>query len=233
MERTASAFPVLPGKSAAEIVDMWRSRPDEYRDSRRNLGITLERGYHQSTPMGDFAVAYLETEGSPAEAFAKVGASELEIDRDFVRMVKDVHGIDLTAPPPGPPPETIAVWTDPEVKVRGRGLAFCAPGIPGQEDAGRAFGREAFRTRKDELTASRRALRQSVEVVTLQGTPQGPIICVYLEGEDPAEANRRFAASQDPFDLWFKDELTKVFPPEIDFSQPVPPVKELFDSQTM
>ena len=233
MERTAAAFPVLPGRNAEDVGQILRSRPEEYRESRRNLGITLERAYLQPTPMGDFVISYAETDGNAAEAFAKMGTSELEINRDFVRMVKEVHGIDLSAPPAGPPPETVGSWTDPEVKVRGRGLAFCAPGIPGREDVGRAWAEEAFRTRKDEMTASRRALRQSIEVVTLQQTPQGPIISVYLEGEDPVEANRRFAASREPFDLWFKQELTKIFPPEIDFSQPLPPVKELFDSQAI
>jgi hypothetical protein len=54
-----------------------------------------------------------------------------------------------------------------------------------------------------------------------------------LEGRDPVEANRRLAASTEPFDLWFKGELAKIFPPEIDFSQPLPPVKEMFDSDAL
>src|SRR5437870_2356894 len=158
MERTAAAFPVLPGRDAEDVAQILRSRPEQYRESRRNLGITLERAYHEPTPMGDFVISYAETDGSAAEAVAKMGTSELEIDRDFARMIKEVHGIDLTVPAPGPPPETLLVWTDPEVKVRGRGLAFCAPPIPGKEDVGRAWAKEVSRPRKDEMTASRRAL---------------------------------------------------------------------------
>lgn len=236
MERTVMAFPVTPGATAEQvgsISEMFRSRPDEYRESRRRTGVSLERVYHQPTPMGDFVVAYIESEGSAAEAMAKGAASELSIDQDFVRLVNEVHGIDVTAAPVGPPPETVGVWNDPNATGRGRGLAFCVPVISGAEDAGRAFSREAFQTRRDEMTESRRALDQTVEVVTLQETPQGSLICVYLEGVDPVEGNRVFAASDAPFDVWFKGQLATLFPPEIDFNKPVPPVRELFDSETM
>jgi hypothetical protein len=57
------------------------------------------------------------------------------------------------------------------------------------------------------------------------------VAAVYLEGQDPWEGNRRFAASTSPFDSWFKDELKNIFPPYIDFWQPVPGVEELFDSE--
>jgi hypothetical protein len=236
MERTVMAFPVVPGATAEQVDSvsaMFRSRPGEYRESRRSTGVSLERVYHQPTPMGDFVVVYIESEGSAAEALAKGAASELSIDQDFVRLVNAVHGIDVTAAPVGPPPETTGVWIDPDATTRGRGLAFCAPLIPGAEDAGRTFAREAFETRRDEMTASRRALDQTVEVVTLQETPQGSIVCVYLEGADPAGANRILAASDAPFDVWFKGQLATLFPPEIDFSKPIPPVRELFDSEAM
>jgi hypothetical protein len=85
--------------------------------------------------------------------------------------------------------------------------------IAGAEDAGRAFSREAFQIRRDEMTASRRALDQTVEVVTLQETPRGSLICVYLEGADPVEGNRAFAASVAPFDVWFKAHVATLFRP--------------------
>lgn len=236
MERTVMAFPVKPGATQEEIESissMFRSRPEEYRESRGATGVTMERVYHQPTPMGDFVVVYIESAGSAGEALAKGAASELSIDQDFVRLVKEIHGIDVTAPPVGPPPETIGVWVDPDATTRGRGLAFCAPLMPEVDEAGRAFTREAFETRRDEMTASRRALEQTVEVVTLQETPMGSLICVYLEGTDSVEGNRRFAASDAPFDMWFKGQLATLLPPEIDFSKPVPPVREIFDSETM
>ena len=114
---------------------------------------------------------------------------------------------------------------------RGRGMAFSAPMIPGTEDRGRAWAARTFASAG--MTASRRAFGQNVEVVTLAHTPQGPVIGVYLEGADPFEANRRFAASAEPFDVEFKEELRQLFPPFIDFGQPVTGVIEIFDSQPL
>lgn len=56
---------------------------------------------------------------------------------------------------------------------------------------------------------------------------------VYLEGTDPVEGNRKLTESTEPFGLWFKSQLKTIFPPEIDFDKPVPPVKEIFDSETL
>jgi Family of unknown function (DUF6176) len=233
MERTVMVFPVRQGATQDEleaIARMFKDRPDEYKESRRNLGMSLERAYHQATPMGDFVVAYIESDANAAETVGKMVASEHQLDKDFIRMSKEIHGVDLTQPPPGPPPETIGVWTDPDVATRRSGLAFCAPALPQAEQTGRALIHEAFDTRKDEMTASRRALGDNVEVVTLQWSPEGPVIGVYIEGNDPAQANRDFAASTAPFDSWFKEELKTVVPPEIDFGQPVPGIREIFDS---
>ncbi len=122
-------------------------------------------------------------------------------------------------------------WVDAQVTERRKGMAFCGPLIPGTEDQGRAFCRDAFS--RPEMTESRRALQQNFDVVTVVQTPQGPVAAIYLEGEDPWEGNRRFAASTSTFDAWFKGELAKIFPPFIDFGQPIPGVEEIFDSTAL
>jgi len=228
MSRTALVFPVLPGKDAKDIATEMKSRPREYEESRRRLGITMERAYLQHTPMGDFVTAYIEAEGDLMEAFAKLPSSELEIDRYFVKAVKEIHGADLTQPMPGPSPETIAAWIDPAAKGRGRGMALCAPLAPGATERAKAFVADAYQ--RDEFTASRRRLDVSEELLTLQSTPEGDIVGIYIEGDDPAKGNAGFAASQDPFDLWFKEELKKIFPAAIDWSKPVEGVEEILDS---
>jgi hypothetical protein len=231
MARVAVPFPVVPGKTADDaksIAEEFRRRPDEYAASRRRLGVTLERVYLQTTPMGMFVVAYVESGAGFGQAMGAVGQSDLDLDKYFVRAVKEIHGVDLTQPPQGQPPETVGEWVDPQVTERRKGMAFCAPLIPGTEEQGRAFCRDAFS--RPEMTESRRALQENVEVVTLVETPNGPAAAVYLEGKDPWEGNRRFAASTSTFDTWFKDELRKIFPPMIDFGQPVPGVEEIFDS---
>jgi hypothetical protein len=228
MSRTAVVFPVLPGRDARDIANEMKSRPGEYEQSRRRLGITMERAYLQHTPMGDFVTSYIEAEGDLAEKFAKLATSDLDIDRYFVKAVREIHGADLSQPMPGPMPETVAAWIDAEADGRGRGMALCAPLAPGATERAKAFVADAYNRR--EFTVSRRKLNVTEELLTLQSTPQGDVVGIYIEGDDPQKGNAGFAASQDPFDLWFKEELTKIFPPEVDFSKPVEGVEELFDS---
>lgn len=229
MPKFAFAVPVLPGRKASEVTDLLRSRFGEYEESRRRLGITMERVYQQETPMGTMVIAYVESERSFEETMADSAASQAPIDRDFNAKTAEVHGFDTSQPPQGPPPEVIGDWVDPDVKERRTGLAFVAPLIPGRTDAGRAIAHEAFVGRRQELTESRRALSQNVETVIVNSTPMGDVTCVYIEGVDPVEGNRRFAASQRPYDVWFKEQLTTIFPPEVDFSQPLPPIQQLWD----
>ncbi|TMF14607.1 MAG: hypothetical protein E6I33_08890 [Chloroflexi bacterium] len=236
MVRFAMPFPVVPGKTEADVrrvADRLMSDPEAYRESRRRGGVTMERAYLQETPMGNFLVGYFETSRSLQEALTAPVHSDLDIDRFFVAAVKEVHGVDLTQLPPNPPVETVGEWFDPTVSERRRGYAFCAPLAPGKTEEGRAFAREAFVTRLQELTASRRALGECGEVVSLTATPQGDVISVYLEGADPKDANVRFAASTSPFDVWFKEQCARIFPPFVDFSQPVQGITEIFDSEAL
>ena len=228
MSRMALTFPVLPGKDARDIADEMSSRPREYEESRRKHGITMERAYLQHTPMGDYVTAYLEAEGDVLEAFGKLASSDLDIDRYFEKASKEIHGTDLSQPMPGPAPETVAAWFDPMAKGRGRGMAFCAPLTPGETERARAFVADAYH--RDEFTASRRKLNVSAEVITLHSTPQGDLVGIYVEGDDPAKGNAGFAAAKDPFNLWFKEQLSQIFPPAIDFTKPVEGVEEIFDS---
>jgi len=228
MTRMALVFPVLPGKDARDIATEMKSRPREYEQSRKRLGITMERAYLQHTPMGDFVTSYIEAEGDLGEAFGKLAKSDLDIDRYFAQAVREIHGADLSQPMPAPLPETVAAWIDPAAKSRGRGMALCAPLTPGETERARAFVADAYH--RDEFAASRRRLNVSEELITLHSTPQGDLVGIYIEGEDPAKGNAGFAASQEPFDLWFKEELTKIFPPTIDWSKPVEGIEELFDS---
>ena len=78
-------------------------------------------------------------------------------------MVADLHGIDIRQPPAGPPPETIGEWVDPDVTARQKGLAFIVPVLPGQDDAGKAFARDAYVTRRTDLIE----LLKRVDLITL------------------------------------------------------------------
>ena len=234
MYRFAQSFPVLPGKSDADakaISDYFNAHPEEYWESRRALGMKLERAYLQKTPMGSFVAAYWESDLDIGEMYAGMANMAYPIDRRFAELAKEIHGIDITKPMQGPPPETIGDWRDERVADYGKGMAFVFPVLPGKAEAGKAFTQEAYSTRRAEFAASRRGWGQTAEIVTLLRTPVGDFMAAYLEGRDPWEGNRHFAESQAPFDRWFKDELKKLVPPEVDFDRPIAGVEEIFDSQ--
>jgi hypothetical protein len=234
MYRTVLPFPVLAGKTEADIrsiAERFESDPEAYFRSRQGAGVTLERAYLQHTPMGDYVVAYVESERSAADVLSTLAGQATDLDHFFADTLKAVHGIDITQLPDGPPPETIGEWVDPVVTARRRGMAFCAPVIAGQESRGAAWTKGTFG--EEGMTTSRRALGQNVEVVTLTDTQQGPIAGIYLEGMDPYEGNRTFAASTEPFDVAFKRELGTLFPAFVDFNKPVEGITEIFDSLSL
>ncbi len=108
----ASAFPVLPGKEDALrqfAQALAGPRRSEYEASRRRFGVTTERSYLQHTPQGAMLILYCE--GDHLEQyFAGLGASQDPFDVWFRQQVQDIHGLDLTQPPPGPLPDQIFEW---------------------------------------------------------------------------------------------------------------------------
>jgi hypothetical protein len=229
MPSTSFASPVLEGKDAHAIAIHFREHMDDYEESRKQHGMTMERAYLQPTPMGSFVVAYIESGPDFADLTKELVTSEHPIDKFFIQNLAEIHGVDLTQPPPGPPPEYIGGWSDPDVHTRKKGLAFTAPLQPGKTDLGRAFVKEYSEARASEHAESRRAKGISKELVFLNSTPHGDVVCVYLEGDDPQDGNRQFAESKSDYDVWFKDECKKFFDANIDFNVPLPQIETVWD----
>jgi hypothetical protein len=100
------ALPVLPGKEEQLqrfMGDLNGARRADFAASRKRLGVH-ERTFVQSTPMGNLVIVTLEGD-NPAAAMAQFGASDDAFTRWFVDQVKEIHGLDLTQPPPFPLPE--------------------------------------------------------------------------------------------------------------------------------
>ena len=104
----AAAIPILPGKTDAwrQFVDeLAGARKAEFDASRRRHGVR-ERTFLQQTPMGDFAVVTLEGD-DPAGAFLRFAQDSDEFATWFKDRLREVHGVDPDAPPPGPLPELV------------------------------------------------------------------------------------------------------------------------------
>lgn len=81
----------------------------EYEASRKRLGVTREVAYLQQTPQGDMAVVYIEAQDIP-RVFEGFGMSREPFDVWVREQAKEIHGVDLAQPLPGPLPEALVDW---------------------------------------------------------------------------------------------------------------------------
>jgi hypothetical protein len=90
-------FPIVAGKAEA-----WRrfcqelagSRQKTYEESRRRLGITLERFVLVETAFGSVAVTTLEAPDVD-RALGQIISSKRPFDRWYREQVRELHGINL------------------------------------------------------------------------------------------------------------------------------------------
>ena len=86
---------------------------------------------------------------------------------------------------------------------------FAVPMLPGKADAWKKAVAEMKGPRKAEYEESRRRMGVTREVVSLQSTPQGDMVVVFIEGQDPGGIVARYLSSDAPFDRWFTDTVLK------------------------
>ena len=84
---------------------------------------------------------------------------------------------------------------------------FAAPILPGKTDAWKAATAEILGARSAEYEESRSRMGITRECVSLQQTPDGDFVIVYLEGEDPDGLVGRYLNSDHPCDRWFPETV--------------------------
>lgn len=96
-------------------------------------------------------------------------------------------------------------------------------------DQWRRFTGELNGARKAEYQASRRQSGMH-ERAFLQQTPQGDMVIVTAEGEDPGAAMATFAQGSDPFTAWFLAQVKEIHGVDLR-NLPGPPPELVVDSQ--
>jgi len=95
--------PVISGKLEAWkgfVQEMKGPRNKELRESRKKVGLTVEKVWLQRTPMGEFAVVYWEAEDI-GRVFDRLIKSEEPFDKWFRdNILIGVHGMDFSKPLP-------------------------------------------------------------------------------------------------------------------------------------
>src|SRR4051794_40242758 len=99
-------------------------------------------------------------------------------------------------------------------------LASAFPILPGKLEQWKHFSQEMAGPRHNAYEASRKRLGITREVAYLQQTPQGDLAVVYMEAANISRVFEGFASSQEPFDVWFREQVKQIH--NLDFSQPLP-----------
>ena len=101
MPAFAFALPVIAGKERSDreaLDEMSGTRRAEYEDALRTAGITRQTVWHQETPDGTLAIAYVEADDEAA--IGSFASSEAPLNTWFRERMKEVHGVDISQPFP-------------------------------------------------------------------------------------------------------------------------------------
>ncbi len=105
-----------------------------------------------------------------------------------------------------------------EVEVKS--LILAVPIVRGKEEEWRRFAQELQETYPREYEDLRRRLGVRAERVWLIQESCGEVALAYAEVEAPEEVIRRLAASEGPFDAWFKEKLLELHGYDLDGPRP-------------
>jgi hypothetical protein len=102
-------------------------------------------------------------------------------------------------------------------------ICLALPILPGKTPDAYAFMDELENQRKAEYAESEQRIGITKEAWFLARISSGDQLVAYLESTNFGRASRLFSASQDEFDLWFKDRLANAT--GLDLNNPPPDIK--------
>lgn len=107
-------------------------------------------------------------------------------------------------------------------------MAIALPCLPGGSEKLKDIAAELSGPRRAEFDDFHRRAGLTAERWYLQQTPNGDLLNLVLEGE-PLQAIGVLAASSEPFDVWFREQVKAVH--GVDFAKPLeaPPPELLFE----
>ena len=88
-------------------------------------------------------------------------------------------------------------------------IAIAVPILPGKTEQWKKFSNELKTNRLNDFNDSRKKLNV-VERTFLQSTPEGDMVIVTLEGENPEAAFIKFGQGTDEFTKWFSKQVKEI-----------------------
>jgi hypothetical protein len=217
LTEAAIAMPIAPGKTeawTAALHELTGPRYDEYDTSRRRFGLTAQTTFLQKTPMGDLALIHL-TGPDVHASFHQMSNSQDPWDVQWRELTEDLHGVDF-AKGDKVLPHVEAAYSMGDAASAAPEFLFAAPlGEDGVAEL-RALARELMGDRHDEYALARQAIGVEREAVFLETTAMGDVAVFYWRARDPQASLRELAASEEPFDVWLRDQAAKAHPVALD-----------------
>ncbi len=109
-----------------------------------------------------------------------------------------------------------------------KSLILALPIVRGKEEEWSRFAQELKETYPREYEDLRRRLGVRAERVWLVQEACGEVALACAEAEAPEEVIRRLAASEEPFDAWFKEKLLELHGYDLDRPHPRPEPELVF-----
>ena len=109
-----AAFPVLAGKVNAArqlAAECAGPRREDFAASQKRLGVTREQWFLQHEPDGQRLLVWFEADDLE-HVFSSFATSTDPGDVWFKEQIRDITGLDLSAPLDAPPPEMIFDWRE-------------------------------------------------------------------------------------------------------------------------
>ncbi len=212
MSSTAIAFRIMPGMTPSAldfIKEAVGPRLAEHDESRRHLGIRLEKAWIENTNEGDMLVFFFE--GDDLEAsMSMLGESNSMFDLWYREKMFTLTGDDLCDYRQTKPADLIF---ESSVETPNEGAASTAVVLhvlPGEKGEMLEFvkGLAGPRTEEYRDFLSRHGL-QRVRIY-LQERSHGETAVLYAEGKDPGSSIAAFARSSQPFDAWQREMMLKI-----------------------
>jgi hypothetical protein len=112
LEYALFALPIQSGKTDAArgfLAELEGERKSQYAASEQRLGITKEVWALQQSAMGALFVVFFQGDNIGGAVAQFVGSQD-GFDQWFKRHLKDITGVDLNVPPPGPLSDILSVY---------------------------------------------------------------------------------------------------------------------------
>jgi hypothetical protein len=233
MSSTAIVFHIVPGMTP-KVIDFVREalgpRLAEHEESRRRLGITLEKAWIETSNEGDILVFYFEGDDMDT-AMSMLGESDHAYDLWFREKMFALTGADLCDFRLVSPSSLVfeAPGRLSEGTVASVATAF--PVLPGRDEDLIKLLDELSGPRRQEYIEYMGRYGLIGERFYLERRPDGEKVVLYAEGDDPAGAISVFARSSHPFDVWLREEMLYINGIDFIRRQTAPPPHLVLDWQ--